>query len=296
MDHMLLINRQFTTRDAYADLNLEAVVAGFSGRLKDFFTLKKFFPSDCDAAMYFQGVCWEAQEQLAHEQDIDLLREMFRRRQQDKRFNHNSAKVTAHLADDIYDLLKSVKHGYPDDSDRPLSLLDIGCGSGIITSTLAGRFGLDDRHAVGLDLVVPPFIPDNISIRQITQDDIMEAVRGEQYDATIISMVLHHSAHPEKLLRQAWQATRPGGYLVLKEHDAPPEIRDFLDAVHFFHEEIFQDKVYFKPNARNYRTRGAWERLAHRIGFVIEAIQYHGYDEDHANTGNNFTLLLRKVG
>lgn len=284
------------TNDAYADFDIATAIHTYGDRLQDFFTLKKFFNTDADATAFYGAVCMAADAGMPHYETLEHLRKAFRAYQQDVRFSRNTKAVTAYLADDMYDLLAGAPRQYPSGGDRPADLLDIGCGSGIITSTLAERFYLSADRAIGLDLFVPDHMPEHARIRRIQKDDVIGAIGLAQFDIVVISMVLHHSAHPERLLRQAWQATRPGGYLLLKEHNAPMGIHGFLDAIHYFHEQIFQDQVYYKPNERNYHTLAEWQQMAERIGFKAEAVDYKGYYERPANTNNNFTLLLQKVG
>jgi SAM-dependent methyltransferase len=82
------------------------------------------------------------------------------------------------------------------------SLLDIGCGNGIIASLVKERFR-DVRLLDVVDYTLPQL--------QLRFDTYKEEERlptgGQQFDSVLLLTVLHHSNNPVELLRQAWDAT-----------------------------------------------------------------------------------------
>lgn len=284
-----------TAYDAYADFDLSSITTLYGERLYNFLKLKKFFDADHDAEDYFAYVQAVTESSNAHEDQVKQLRTHFHRHQPTAKFNHKDSLVTSHLADEMCQLLHTTAQGYPSGGTIPRSLLDVGCGSGIITSTVARHFGIARSKAVGLDIFPPKAVAGNITFRRILRDDIIDATNGQKFDVVVLSMVLHHSASPERMLREAAAAVGQGGYLLLKEHDAPKQLHDFLDAIHFFHEQIFPDKTLYLPNERNYKSLEQWQKLTEALGFEVASIAYDRYENRPANTGNNFTLLLRKV-
>lgn len=283
-----------TVYDAYADINLPSILGQYGDRLRDFLTLKKFFASDYDAVQYLAYLNTLSEDDTDHEERVERLRSRFHVQQPAMRFDMNSSLATSRLADEMSGLLTTASRRFPSGGTTPASLLDIGCGSGLITGVVAERFGIPKSQAVGVDIFPPKSMPHNVSFLRMSRDNVSDATKGRQFDVAILSMVLHHSADPKKLLKEAAAVTLDGGYLLLKEHDAPEHLHEFLDAIHFFHEQVFPDKTLYLPNERNYKSLDDWLKLAESVGFQVEAISYDRYEDKPANTGNNFTVLLRK--
>ena len=91
-------------------------------------------------------------------------------------------------------------------SDRPISILDIGCGGGDIVKYLSELSGHDN-----LDVTFTGIDPDhraiefarntcsqkNIQFRQISSSQLVE--QGESYDIVISNHLLHHLQHEQLL-------------------------------------------------------------------------------------------------
>lgn len=281
------------TKQPYPRPLLAVVMDRHADRLRDFLVQKKFFAHESEAQEFYDYIDMHAESGRPQFLLHWNLKQLFSKRSRAS-FAYKDAKVTASLAQEFCDLLDDSAILYPYGGFEPADILDIGCGPGIIAEALAGHYVLPPARVVGVDIFPPNHIPDSITFRQIEPDSVIAAVGTECYDLAVLSMVLHHSANPEMLLAEAYAALRPGGYLLLKEHDAPKSLHDFLDVIHIFHEQIFPKKALFLPSARNYRTLDEWKRAARIAGFEAENISYKRYERGSANTGNNFILLLRK--
>ena len=102
-----------------------------------------------------------------------------------------------------------------------MSLCELGCGSGWL-SRLFARHGV---RAVGYD-ISPAMV--EIAREEAAREGVSEVVRyevadmeelepDEPFDACLLYDALHHSASPERVLRSARRALRPGGRLLVSE-------------------------------------------------------------------------------
>jgi SAM-dependent methyltransferase len=107
-------------------------------------------------------------------------------------------------------------------------LLDLGAGSGVGTIALAQRFAgadviavdqdeamLEHVRAKALDLGLAP------RVRTVCADLDAGLPDVEPVDVSWASMSLHHLADPDRLLRDVFAATRPGGLLGVAEFAEP---------------------------------------------------------------------------
>lgn len=287
--------QRFKAGRLYHDSRWHSVMDRHSERLRDFLTQKKFFMHDSEGQEWHDYISWF----LESGKPLFLLqwnlKQMFARTSR-KAFAYKDQKAAIRLADDFCKLLDESAVLYPSGGAVPSDILDIGCGNGIITGGLARHFGLPAARVTGVDVYPPNYLLETMTFRQIEPDSVTPVVGIQAYDLAVLSMVLHHSEAPEMLLAEAYAALRPGGYLLIKEHDAPRSLHDFLDVIHIFHEQIFPARTLHYANARNYRTLDEWKRASRIAGFEAENILYDRYERGSANTGNNFILLLRKDG
>ncbi|MCC6746425.1 MAG: class I SAM-dependent methyltransferase [Deltaproteobacteria bacterium] len=171
---------------------------------------------------------------------------------------------------------------------RPRRFLDIGSGDGAIAEELARRWRLDPQHAWALDLSPPPASPHVTSITYNGRGQI--PLPPESIDAATLVMVLHHTKNPASVLRKAYQVLRPGGCLLIRDHDAgrAADVR-FLQALHQLLIAAYGDSPDYPP-PRQLRSRAQWESLATAEGFtVVKAVP-----PNPDNPFVSFTLVLQK--
>jgi SAM-dependent methyltransferase len=98
--------------------------------------------------------------------------------------------------------------------------LEVGAGTGSVVEWLSTRVGLSGRVvATDIDLrFLNRISAPNLEIRRhdILRDDIEEG----KYDLVHCRFVLMHLSEPERGLRRMAGAVRPGGWLVVEDHDA----------------------------------------------------------------------------
>jgi 2-polyprenyl-3-methyl-5-hydroxy-6-metoxy-1,4-benzoquinol methylase len=95
---------------------------------------------------------------------------------------------------------------------RPEWTLDLGCGEGVLLSSLASRLPLES-HLVGMD-VVPP--PNGARWRAVTADIASTLPFADHsFDVVVAGEVLEHVPHPDRMLSEIRRLLTPNGRLVL---------------------------------------------------------------------------------
>jgi 2-polyprenyl-6-hydroxyphenyl methylase / 3-demethylubiquinone-9 3-methyltransferase len=113
-----------------------------------------------------------------------------------------------------------------------LSLLDIGCGGGLVSEPLArlgfAVTGIDAGEAM-LEVARGHAAESGIAVdyRQTTAEDL--AASGEQWDAVLALEVVEHVASPELFLAAAARLVKPGGAFIAATINRTPKA--FLFAI-----------------------------------------------------------------
>ncbi len=144
-------------------------------------------------------------------------------------------------------------------------ILDIGCGTGEITSRLAVHF--PEATLLGIDI-----LPGPIERAQTRYADLAPRLRFETgdafnlkapdgtYDLTVCRHVLQSIPHPERVLAEMIRVTKPGGYLhVLAEDYA---------MIHFHPVELDTDVFWHDGPIHFGETTGTDLRVG-RKGFTL---------------------------
>lgn len=143
----------------------------------------------------------------------------------------------------------------------PVDYLDVGCGSGERTHAIARAFGVSSCRTWGCDIERrwgsdrPGFF--------IYDGRRLDAWADGSFDLVTLSMVLHHLEEPEGILREIRRVLRPGGRLLIREHDCIDDgFERLLDEFHWLMRNTFNDTI---PIGQ-YRSRAAWGTLLAGVG------------------------------
>lgn len=102
---------------------------------------------------------------------------------------------------------------------RPASVVDLGCGKGLLLAEIARQLG--DIELVGIDLSAPQIEANRDAMPGIDWhaadlvDDALPRELGDRFEAVVASEIIEHVEDPERFLANALALARPGGELLL---------------------------------------------------------------------------------
>lgn len=179
-----------------------------------------------------------------------------------KRYDHQSKKR-------FMSYNKVVKHILTATS-KESNVLEIGCGTGIITVSVAPYV----NHITGIDisdrmLEIAQKKAKTLNLRNTTflQSTVKNSnTKKHSYDTLLLINVLHLTENPEQILNEASQLLKPDG-LIIATGDCFGEIHSFPQ---FLHVSFFQliSFLGFIPKIKRY-TRVSFRQLFEQQGYTI---------------------------
>jgi len=178
--------------------------------------------------------------------------------------NENDDRADSRV-DDIGKLVSSVEN-----SISVNNYLDVGCSEGGITAKLGEYFGLRSKDIFGIDIRKPKSVEGFTFIQ--TQTDNQKIPMDDNSVSFITAlMVLHHTNEPDNLISEIARVLKPGGILLIREHDIDENIdtdgKTFLDVLHGLYSiswarEGGQENPDFCDNYYAlYRSRENWTNI-----------------------------------
>jgi len=138
------------------------------------------------------------------------------------------------------------------------SLLDLGCGSGIIGKEF-GRFF--NSEVLGLDIIDNRVV--EIPFRRYNGNNL-SFLKDNSYDAVLINFVLHHCQNPIELLKEAKRVSK--GIIVIYEN-IPEGLLSKLFC--YFHGISFACFFQKNGNKGNFLKRKEWEETFEKMGLKV---------------------------
>jgi SAM-dependent methyltransferase len=166
------------------------------------------------------------------------------------------------------------------------SLLDIGCGNGLISDLAKDRF----KHVQLLDVV--PYVSSSIHLPFVLYTEGSPLPIDELYDTVLVLVVLHHSNDPIKLLKLAWAATKKRLIIiesVVGVHEQKPSANYELTSssdqdqiayagfVDWFYNRVLHDNI---PVPYNFTTPERWHQTFLEHDMHLAQTTYFGQDID----------------
>jgi 2-polyprenyl-3-methyl-5-hydroxy-6-metoxy-1,4-benzoquinol methylase len=187
-------------------------------------------------------------------------------------------------------MIEALVQRVPPDRTRSVSILDVGCGNGLVSWPVA-RLGY---RVTGVDMADIPdrdamFARDGIELLRLNLNDPdpFASLLPASFDAVLMGEVIEHILnHPLAVLRSVARITRPGGVLVLTTPN-PATLANALRVLLGFHTlwgtrefismpKVDVDRQIISYEAIHYReylqSELAW--TIEQAGFVIRDMRY----------------------
>ena len=153
-------------------------------------------------------------------------------------------------------------------------VLDVGCGNGSITASVARCLSLSREQVDGLD--PRPWTgepPTSFAYTQTRDDEAPWPFPPAVYPVVLALMSLHHVRHEQRCIQRMFEACRPGGLCLIREHDcADPALAPVIDVMHGLYERVWSDppeqERFCDLHFARYRPRAEWRQKFERAGFV----------------------------
>jgi len=156
------------------------------------------------------------------------------------RFDHYTELVSEYAVDTLLDTV----------SDCDGDIIDIGCGTGIVTLEAGRRFG-GDKKIIGVDLSDGML---DLANRKAEANGLSDAVKFEKADAenlpfsdnsigaAVSLYAIRHFPHPEKAFEEIFRVVKPGGRIAVAAGSSPSlfSINGIAAAVKRISREIMQ--------------------------------------------------------
>lgn len=144
---------------------------------------------------------------------------------------------------------------------KPLRILDVGCGDGVITKRLRERFPDEEIEALDADEVrldrAKAYCPGVI----FRQGDVVSLPHGEcSFEVVLCHHVLEHVAEDARVLKESHRVLTPGGLLILGIPHEGGIIGRILRKMH--------PKFYAEGEHINFYTIAGVRRLLREQGFA----------------------------
>jgi len=151
--------------------------------------------------------------------------------------------------------------------------IDIGCSEGSITEAIAKTLGLSPDKALACD---PVNQEPNDAFTFTQSDGNSLPYEDGTADVTTMFMSAHHFADATRMFEEANRVTKPGGFLLMREHNIPfPAMSVYYDVAHALYACVFgieqtpEEFVaqYSEGEYAYYRSDKEWVSLAALHGF-----------------------------
>lgn len=158
--------------------------------------------------------------------------------------------------------VKTIVRLLPDDFN-PEVILDVGCLNGIITTSLAEYY--TDAQVFGLDVTKDHDLKEDKFEFILLKENEKYQFKDESVDLIVCMSVLHHVKDIDFIMKEFHRILKPGGYIVIREHDYNGKIiKDVLDVIHGLYASVLPvvqeetPKEFMKNHYAFYRSRVHW--------------------------------------
>ncbi|CAF1547440.1 unnamed protein product [Adineta ricciae] len=246
--------------------------------------------------------------------ELDLLHTLFQRIEKERTVQksclqgYNSSRVDKRLNElklffNPKDACKSTIYDFKTlpfdlnkiDKNQIKAYFDLGCNTGVITAALGAYLGLKKENIFGGD--VYPVENDHVTFIPMHESEGIINLPDDRVDLVTCLVTLHHITHIDSILVELARIIRPGGYLILREHDCRMErslLVKYLNFIHAirmypFNGAFFDcsgnhhDQRHCELDVNKISETHAWHQKKADILDHTKSIRYHTRDEwkDH---------------
>lgn len=146
-------------------------------------------------------------------------------------------------------------------------ILDLGCGEGMLSNSLARLFPKAEIRGIDLDAEkiqeAQACKLDNVTFQKAEAGEFA----FEEADAVIFNDVLHHNSYKEqeRLISHAADLLKNDGLLILKEVDSCDKKDKFMTT--------FLDKKLYPEDELNFRNKESWKAILEKYKFELLKIE-----------------------
>jgi ubiquinone/menaquinone biosynthesis C-methylase UbiE len=182
----------------------------------------------------------------------------------------------------IDDLLKSQNF-------KPTSILDIGAGTGDITSALMRYYHLSPDRVFAIDQKLPA----TTDVTPLIYDNGKIPLPDNSIDLIILFAVLHHIP-PEirsGIMNEIYRVSSPNGFVIIREHDddKDPNFFVYLDLYHilwYIAKDETSDPLYLLSRAET-------QQLFQQVN--LASVGYHTYSSTIPNPKRMYHEIFKKI-
>lgn len=180
------------------------------------------------------------------------------------------------------------------------TLLDFGCGDGMVVRDMMEQLKLDKENVYCSDIVKYPSINEDL---QFIESDVLESLPKEYFDVITAKLVLHHLESGElvTILQKLFTLLKPGGVFVVQEFAAIEDNRELynnaLDVVHDVYNILIEKDntwVNKKNDIRVYKTMTEWDNIIQSHGFVITGLNMKNNMNVTGNPTQKYTTIYKR--
>lgn len=146
-----------------------------------------------------------------------------------------------------------------------LKYLDIGCHKGILTKSIANYFKIKENNIYGIDVKKHDLFMYNFKLIEYSGEILFN---DNQFNIVTCFMVIHHCNNYEKLISEIYRILKPGGILIIKEHDCVYyDDKLVLDILHDFYDKVlYQDSNNWYSD---YKSENNLTNYIKNLGFEL---------------------------
>ncbi|CAF1048098.1 unnamed protein product [Adineta ricciae] len=166
------------------------------------------------------------------------------------------------------------------------SYFDLGCGDGMITSAIGEYLHLNKENILGGDVFKGQL--DKISFVQIDANQSKIDLPNNRVDLVTSFVTFHHISEIDKTVKEIGRILRPGGYLILREHDCDNSRSLPTKYLHFVHAIMMISRVGEFANISDEQNKENldWKEQKSEILQYTKTIRYQLCQQWHDKLSN----------